>query len=283
VRPRSAGGFSFIEMVTVVAIIAVVVSAAVPVPSSLYQRRRELFLRETLLLMRQGIRDFPTNLQDDDSDGELDEDPAGDQNRDGFPGIRGIDDNGDLRVDQDWRDRKPFLPNGSLDTAYDWRLRSDDDEDMSRDEEAYPTDLFDLVNRATILRGRIPRDPTTQQPAWAERTLRGSGAAAELAAANNDLDWSLTGFDPTQIGQISVPVVVSTDNTFQALYDVHLGPTGSSPPGPGAALEPLVDEDPRNGLDDDGDGRTDEDAADLTDIASLNSALSTNLTTYSSW
>lgn len=282
-RRRPQGGFSFIEMVTVVAIIAVVISAAVPVASSLFQRRRELFLRETLLLMRQGIRDFATNLRDDDSDGELDEDPRGDQNRDGFPGIRGIDDNGDLLVDVDWKGRKPFLGTGLVDPNYDWRLRADDDEDMSRDEEALPADLFDLVNRTTILRGRIPRDPTTQQPAWAEKTLRGAGSTPELEAANNDLDWAPSGYNPANLGT-SVPIIASLDANYVPADDVCLGPSGACTPLPAPGpLVRLVDEDPRNGLDDDGDGRRDEDPPDLADIASLNTTSSTNLTLYSSW
>ena len=276
-KPEERSGFSFVEMVTVVAIIAVIVSSAVPIAGSLFQRRREIFLRETLLLMRQGIREFEQNLRDDDNDGELDEDPRGDRNRDGFPGIRGIDDDGDLLVDVDWKGRLPFTQSGSLNPEYDWRLRTDDDEDESRDEEAYPSDLFDLVNRTTILRGRIPRDPTTQQPAWGEKKL------TSTTAANNDLDWSLVGYDPALVGTSSVPVVISTDDVFHDALDVFLGPVSASKPADGTNLEQLVDEDPRNNLDDDEDGRRDEDPSDLADVFSLNSARSTNLTTYSSW
>jgi prepilin-type N-terminal cleavage/methylation domain-containing protein len=276
-------GFSFIEMITVVAIISIVVSAAVPVASSLFQRRRELFLRETLMLMRQAIRDFSTNLRDDDSDGELDEDPRGDQNRDGFPGIRGIDDNGDLLVDVDWRGRKPFIGagqpgDGQLNPLYDWRLRADDDEDMSRDEEAYPSDIFDLVSRTTLLRGKIPRDPTTQQPAWDEKIL----AKFSLEAANNDLDWKLLVPGGLIVG-VDMPVMASLDDRFFEADDILLNPSMAAKPADNTALTPLVDEDPRNNIDDDGDGRKDEDPADLSDIASLNTTRSTNLTTYSSW
>ncbi len=284
-RPHK--GFSFIEMVTVVAIIAIIVSAAVPVASSLFQRRRELFLRESLLLMRQGIRDFAKNQRDDDSDSELDEDPRGDRNHDGFPGIRGIDDNGDLLVDTDWGLNRPFIDDGSADDGkvnprYDWRLRADDDEDLTRDEEAYPSDLFDLVNRTTILRGRVPRDPTTQQPAWGEKLLRGTNPSIFVTAANNDLDWTDPGCTPDQYSQLgntaTCPVIASLDNVFVAAEDVVLAGTFS-----GSALIQLIDEDPRNGIDDDKDGRRDEDPADFADVFSLNSDLSTNLTTYSSW
>lgn len=282
-RRRFRGlGFSFIEMVTVVAIIAVVISAATPVASSLFQRRRELMLRETLLVMRQAIRDFEVNQRDDDNDGEVDEDPRGDDNRDGFPGIRGVDDNGDLLVDGDWRLRLPFLPDGRINSSYDWRLRADDDEDMSRDEEAYPSDLFDLVNRTTLLRGRIPKDATSNQPTWNLKLLRGADTAtptaAQLDAANNDLDWIPTAQGPTF--ELGDSVVLSIDAVFQSAEDVVLA---GAIPADGTALTRLVDEDPRNGLDDDEDGRRDEDAPDLADVASLNNELSTNLTRYSSW
>lgn len=261
-------------MITVVAIISVIVSAAVPVASALFQRRRELFLRETLLLMRQGIRDFAHNLRDEDADSELDEDPRGDRNRDGFPGLRGVDDNGDLLIDVDWDNRSPFASNGQLNLQYDWRLRGDDDEDMSRDEEAYPSDIFDLVSRTTILRGKIPRDPTTQQPAWDEKVL----ADFSPDAANNDLDWIPD--PPVGVVGSTEPVVASTDDQWDPTYDVLL--TSWGPPG-GPNLQQLIDEDPRNGLDDDGDGRVDEDPRDLSDLASFNTTQSVALTLYSSW
>ena len=146
---------------------------------------------------------------------------------------------------------------------------------MTRDEEAYPSDIFDLVNRTTILRGRIPRDPTTQQPTWGEKSLRLSGSTT---AANNDLDWTIPSCTPDKYGSAAdCPVVASLDNVYQAALDVQLFGSGTG------TLVQLVDEDPRNGLDDDGDGRRDEDPADLADVFSQNPALSTNLTTYSSW
>ncbi len=271
-------------MVTVVAIIAVVAAAAAPVASSLYQRRRELLLRETLMLLRLGIREFPANLRDDDSDGEIDEDPKGDQNGDGFPGLRGVDDNSDLFPDVDWAGRFPFLPDGKVNGAYDWRLRSDDDEDMSRDEETYPSDLFDLVNRVSHLRGRIPRDPTTNQPTWKLKLLIGdltTPSTLQAEAANNDLDWSNNATRPLPVGEL---VLLSKDAVWNGIpTDECIAGTCSSPPGNGSALFRLYDEDPRNGLDDDSDGRRDEDSADLTDISSTNSKRSTNLTTYSQW
>lgn len=273
-------------MVTVVAIIAVIASSAAPVASSLFQRRRELLLREHLMVLRQAIRDFPQNLRDDDSDGEIDEDPKGDQNRDGFPGLRAIDDNGDLFVDADWKGRTPFLADGTIDPAYDWRLRADDDEDLSRDEETYPSDLYDLVNRATILRGRIPVDPTTLQPTWKVKLLIGEGSTPptdqQTSAANNDLDWFTDPDGPTfDPGEV---VVVSIDDEWVAADDVCIaGNCAGLGPGPGPSLLPLYDEDPRNGLDDDQDGRVDEDPADLSDISSRNSRRSTNLTTYADW
>lgn len=266
-------GFSFIEMVTVVAIISIVVSSAVPIASSLYQRRRELVLRETLLLMRRAIRDFSQNQRDDDTDGETDEDSFGDRNLDGFPGIRGVDDNGDLFVDDDWGRRNPFLTSGLPNLAYDWKLRADDDEDKSNDEEAHAENIFDLVDRSTILRGRIPRDPTTGQPSWDEVFLQTTTAPSirtNWHRANNDLDWYVTADQS----------ILSTDNVFQAAQDIVLNGTT---PANLTALLPKVDEDPRNGKDDDGDGRIDEDPWDLTDVASLNSDLSTALTTYSDW
>ena len=161
--PRS--GFSFIELLAVVAMIAILASASVPVASSLYRRNRENGLRETLLLIRMAIRDFDKNGYDDDADGRIDEDPRGDSNQDGFPGLRGVEDNVN-GIDPDGKGAFATLPDGRPNPNFDIRFRADDDEDGLIDEEALPTDMNDLVAKMRVLRGEIPPDPTTGEASW---------------------------------------------------------------------------------------------------------------------
>src|SRR5438874_1032709 len=105
VRPRTMRlpfGFSLIELITTVAILAILVTAAIPTASSLFNRRREDALRESLVVLRNSIADFRYNGVDDDRDLRVDEDPRGDANHDGLPGLRNVDDDGDLLTDEDW-------------------------------------------------------------------------------------------------------------------------------------------------------------------------------------
>ena len=271
-------GFSFIELVTVVALIGIITTAAAPVASSLFQRHREMVLREHLLTLRKAIKRFDRNLFDDDADGELDEDPRGDANRDGFPGIRGIDDDGDLREDEDWFGRKPFLA-GTFNLSYDWRVRSDDDEDGVRDEEAFPSDLNDLAMKVPLLHKTIPEDPTLRVANWNTVIMREDvPKGGELA--NNDFDWYKD--DGDDIRQDDEPIVLSIDDTYSVGSDkVLTDPLGSLTDGD--SLKPLTDEDPRNRIDDDLDGRIDEDPPDMLDVGSSNSAKGLNLTSYNEW
>ncbi|MEO0294340.1 MAG: hypothetical protein ABIN61_09005 [candidate division WOR-3 bacterium] len=55
--------------------------------------------------------------------GRLEEDPIGDSNNDGFPGVRGVDDDGDGLIDEDSRGRQPG------ESGYTNDLAEDDDED----------------------------------------------------------------------------------------------------------------------------------------------------------
>jgi len=271
-------GFSVIELVTVVAILAILVTAAVPPASSLFARQREDLLRENLAALRSAIADFRYNGIDEDRDGRVDEDPRGDANHDGFPGIRGVDDDLDLLVDEDWANRLPFLPDGKPNPSYDWKCRADDDEDGIIDEEAFPGDLNELAAKMPILRKEVPVDPTTGQAAW----------SMVFANINNDSDYTLKsietfrpGIDPV-VQSMSTPG--SSDSTFSTTASRIL--FQGNPPvtfRDGDALRALINEDPRNGIDDDNDGLIDEDAPELVDIRSLNSLESSAITSYSSW
>src|SRR5258708_3784983 len=159
-------GFSLIELITVVAILAILVTAAIPTASSLFNRRREDMLRENLVVLRNAIADFRYNGVDDDHDQRIDEDPRGDANHDGLPGLRNVDDDGDLLVDEDWASRLPFTDTGFPNPNYDWRMRADDDEDGVIDEEAFPGDLNELAAKMPVLRRTVPVDPTSGQAAW---------------------------------------------------------------------------------------------------------------------
>jgi prepilin-type N-terminal cleavage/methylation domain-containing protein len=274
-------GFSVLELITVVAIMAVLVGAALPTASSLFNRQREDLLRENLTVLRSAIADFRYNAIDDDRDGRIDEDARGDMNHDGLPGLRGVDDDADLLADEDWGSRLPFDRTGVPNLSYDWRARADDDEDGVVDEEAFPGDLNEMAAKMPILRKAVPIDPTSGQAAWSMVHLK----------FNNDSDYTLgeggkppfrPGVDPVvqalpAPGSAADTTYVSTSSRilFAGRPAVELRP--------GDTLTPLVDEDPRNGIDDDGDGQIDEDAPDLTDVRSLNSRQSSNLTTYSSW
>ena len=275
---RGPGGFSVIELITTVAILAVLVTAALPTAASLFGRQREDLLRENLAVLRTAISEFRYNGLDDDRDGRIDEDPRGDSNHDGLPGIRAVDDDGDLLVDEDWSSRLPFNENGTLSSTYDWRIRSDDDEDGIVDEEAFPGDLAELAAKMPILRKEVPVDPTTGQAAWQMVTL----------SINNDSDYRLVSAEPFRPGSDvvvqSLPDLGSTDSTYDTTASRIL--FGGSPAvtlSPGTKLKPLVNEDPRNGIDDDGDGYIDEDPAETVDVRSLNNQESSAMTPYSSW
>lgn len=223
--------------------------------------------------MRVAIADFPQNGVDEDRDGRVDEDPRGDANQDGFPGIRNVDDDGDLLVDEDWSGRLPFLADGRPNPSFDWRCRSDDDEDGLVDEEAFAGDLAELAAKMAVLRMRVPVDPTTGQAAWHTVSLR----------FNNDLDYTKgTGAEAFRPGVD--PVVQSSGPTYRTttarILFAGLPPASFSE---GEVLTPLIDEDPRNLIDDDKDGRVDEDAPDLVDVRSLNSDASAGMTPYTSW
>ena len=69
---------------------------------------------------------------DNDGDGTTDEDPFGDSNGDGMPGVSGVDDDGDGLIDEDSLGRQPGDPGWTND------LMNDDDEDGETDED--PTD-----------------------------------------------------------------------------------------------------------------------------------------------
>lgn len=280
--PRRAG-FSFIELVTVVALIAIIVSSAVPVASSLFRRHREMMLRETLLVMRLAIDSFPTNGLDEDKDTRIDEDPRGDANFDGLPGIRGVDDDSDLQSDEDWNYRLPFDAYGSVNPDYDWSFTVDDDEDDTRDEEAFAADLGELAQKMPILNRRVPVDPVSRNITWDAVIL--ARTFTDFPLANNDSDWYYDADGSTSFSD-GDPIVVSTDAIFNASLDrvLHRNLLIQPPPPPeDAVLVKLVDEDPRNGIDDDNDGRVDEDAAELVDVRSSNTTQSIDLTPYSSW
>ena len=270
-------GFSVIELVTVVAIMAVLVTAAVPTAASLFNRQREDQLRENLVVLRSAIQDFRFNGIDDDRDGRIDEDSRGDANHDGLPGLRAVDDDGDLLVDEDWGSRLPYSVEGKFNLGYDWRVRADDDEDGVVDEEAYPGDLNELSTKMPVLRREVPQDPTSQQAAWSMVRL----------SFNNDGDYYPTtakfrpGVDPVVQ---AIPTLGSQTTTYATTSSRVLFP--GRPPvtmRPGDSLSPLFDEDPRNGIDDDEDRQMDEDSPELVDVRSLNNQESSRGTPYSSW
>ncbi len=271
----SCRGFSFVELLTVVAMIAILASAAVPVASSLYRRNRENSLRETLLIFRMAIRDFPRNNADDDDDGKIDEDPRGDFNTDGYPGLRGVEDS--VRgVDVDGAGQTVLLANGFLNLLFDTRFRADDDEDGLIDEEAFATDLNDLTQKMGILRGRVPVDATTGESSW--RVI--------LARVNNDADWVDSGYDTGSDSPPTSIVLGPPDRTGLSPREITrvLRPAGVSPVGlDPTSFKPYIDEDPRDGIDNDGDGRTDEDPPDVIDVRSWNSSESSDGTRYSDW
>lgn len=276
-------GFSFIELVTVVALIAIIVSSAVPVASSLFRRHREMMLRETLLVMRLAIDSFPQNGLDEDQDTRIDEDPRGDANYDGLPGIRNVDDDSDLQTDEDWNYRLPFDAYGAVNRDYDWTFTVDDDEDDTRDEEAYAADLGELAQKMPIMNRRVPVDPVSHNITWDAVILSKNFASFPLA--NNDSDWYHDG-DASGTFSDGDAIVVSTDAVFHEGLDriLHRNLLIQPPdPSDGNPLTALVDEDPRNGLDDDNDGRVDEDAAELVDVRSSTTTQSIDLTPYSSW
>ncbi|MBI3893911.1 MAG: prepilin-type N-terminal cleavage/methylation domain-containing protein [Candidatus Wallbacteria bacterium] len=281
-------GFSFIELLTVVAMIAVLATAALPMAASLYQRNRENALRETLLLMRMAIRDFPRNGVDDDGDGRIDEDPRGDANHDGFPGIRGLAD-GIRGIDVDGAGQPALLSDGRPNPDFDWRFRADEDEDGLIDEEAFPTDLNDLVSKMGILRGKVPIDPTTGEASW----------RVVLAKINNDGDWRSISNDTTDPTKPAIIVLGPPDMTTKPKPGLHplritavLKPSPTSnPKGTSPDLKTLdpaqfienIDEDPRDGKDNDGDGRVDEDCPEVIDVRSWNSSEASDGTKYSDW
>lgn len=278
-RRGPAAGFSFIELITVVALMALITSSAAPATSSLFQRHREMVLRENLLTIRKAVSIFPHNLYDDDADSEVDEDSRGDMNHDGAPGIRGIDDDGDLKVDEDWARRTPFGSYGRPNPGFDWSCRRDDDEDGIVDEEAFPSDLNDMAMKVSLLHKAIPVDPTLNVASWDTVLLNSASIPNGPKLANNDLDWYVDVDSNFAFTKGVDHIVISTDAVFHAADDFVL--VGS--PSEGAVLVRLLDEDPRNHIDDDEDGRTDEDAADMLDVRSLNSAQGLNLTSYSEW
>ena len=255
-----------------VALLAILVGAAYPTAYYLFDRFREDALRENLISLRTAIEEFPHNRFDDDRDGRTDEDPRGDRNLDGFPGIRGVDDDGDLLVDEDWGGRLPFKVDGIPNLDYDYRSRADDDEDGTVDEEAFPGDLNELAAKMEILRNEVPVDPTTNQSAWGIIGLE----------INNDFDYTDDSFGPFIPGQS--PVIRSRGPVFLTTSSVIL--FEGNPPSSMSESQPLtilIDEDPRNGLDDDFDGLIDEDPQDIVDVRSLNDQPSVGMTPYSSW
>lgn len=266
-------GFSLTELVTVVALMAILVGAAYPTASFLFERFREEALRENLVMLRASIQDFHLNRFDDDKDGRIDEDARGDRNLDGFPGIRGVDDDGDLLEDEDWGSRLPFTPEGRGNVDYDYESRRDDDEDGGIEDEAFAGDLSELASKMAVLRNEVPQDPTTGQSAWDIIRLD----------LNNDFDFTLGPEGRTFVPGVD-PVVRSVGGTYLSTSSLIL--FAGSPAATftdGTTLIPLTDEDPRNGLDDDADGRSDEDAQDIVGVRSVNSQPSGNLTPYSSW
>jgi prepilin-type N-terminal cleavage/methylation domain-containing protein len=270
-------GFSFIELLTVVAMLAILTSAAVPMASSLYRRNRETALRETLLVMRMAIRDYPKNGLDDDSDGRIDEDPRGDCNHDGFPGLRGVAD-GSRGIDVDAAGESQLTQDGRPNPRFDTRFRADDDEDGLIDEEAFATDLNDLVSKMGFLRGKIPVDPTTQEASWRVVLLR----------LNNDGDWGSSETD--EKGQPATIVLGPPDSSglHPSVITKVIKPRLPDPVPAISSLSPsnftpLVDEDPRDGVDNDGDGRIDEDASELVDVRSWNVSEASDGTKYSDW
>ncbi len=272
------GGFSFIELVTVIALIGLVSTTAAPVASSLFQRHREMVLREHLLTLRKALTTFGRNQYDDDADDEIDEDSRGDANFDGYVGIMKIDDDGDLYIDEDWGRRSPFMPNGTINYGFDWRARRDDDEDGVCDEEAFPSDLNDLCMKMPLLHKTIPMDPTLHAASWHTLIIKDDVPNGD-AMANNDLDWY---HDKSGDGKYDSDeaIVLSTDNIFHDGDYVTVNPGAISD---GDILLPLSDEDPRNRIDDDLDGKIDEDAPDMLDLRSYNSAKGLNQTSYSEW
>lgn len=277
VAKSQPGGFSFIELLTVVAMLAILASAAVPMASSLYQRNRENALRETLLVMRMAIHDYPRNGLDDDSDGRIDEDPRGDDNHDGFPGLRGVSD-GSRGTDVDAAGESQLLSDGRPNLRFDTRFRADDDEDGLIDEEAFATDLNDLVSKMGFLRGKIPIDPSTQEASWRVVLLR----------LNNDGDWGSATKDAE--GQPTTIVVGPPDTSglhpsvITKVLKPRLPAAVPAISGLNASdYTALVDEDPRDGNDNDGDGRVDEDGSELVDVRSWNAAEASDGTKYSDW
>lgn len=272
-------GFSLIELITTVAILAILVTAAVPTASSLFNRRREDMLRENLVVLRTAIAEFRYNGVDDDRDLRIDEDPRGDVNHDGVPGLRSVDDDGDLLTDEDWGSRLPFLDTGFANPNYDWRVRGDDDEDGVIDEEAFPGDLNELAAKMPVLRRVVPLDPTSGQAAWAMVHLRFNSDSDYFPGAPGAV--FKPGIDPVVQ---AIGAAGSVGTTYQTTSGRVLFPgKPANPPSQGEALQPLIDEDPRNGIDDDGDGQIDEDAPDMVEVRSLNDAESADMTPYSSW
>lgn len=276
------GGFSFIELVTVIALIGLVSTTAAPVASSLFQRHREMVLREHLLTLRRAMAAFGKNQYDDDADDEVDEDSRGDANFDGYAGLMKIDDDGDLYIDEDWARKSPFTSNGRINYAFDWRVRRDDDEDGVCDEEAFPSDLNDLCMKMPLLHKTIPMDPTLHAASWDTLIMKfdvdGSSMLAQKMA-NNDLDWYYD-INNDGVRDSNEPIILSTDAVFSAGIDYVT--TGTIPPN-NATLKVLSDEDPRNRLDDDGDGKIDEDAPDMLGIRSYSSMKGLNQTSYCEW
>lgn len=262
--------------------IAILACVALPLASSLYRRNRENALRETLLISRMAIRDFHRNGIDDDADSRVDEDPLGDANHDGFPGIRGASD-GVRGADVDAAAQPALLKNGFVNPFFDARFRGDDDEDGLIDEESFPTDLNDLVSKMGLLRGKVPPDPTTGEASW--RVI--------LGKLNNDADWTVSGYDPSS-GPPTV-IVRGPAGARDAAGVVHMKRDGggaivtqvlkprAATPNRGQDYVELTDEDPRDGQDNDGDGLTDEDSAEVIDVRSWNSSEAADGSKYSEW
>ncbi|MBI4871991.1 MAG: type II secretion system protein [Candidatus Riflebacteria bacterium] len=274
--PGARLGFSFVELLTVVAMMAILACAAVPLASSLYRRNRENALRETLITLRMAITNYPKNGYDDDGDNRVDEDPRGDSNHDGAPGLRGVAD-GLGGTDADGAGEPMTLLDGRLSSRFDQRFRADDDEDGLIDEEAFPPDLNDLVGKMGFLRNRIPVDPTTAEASW----------RVVLSRVNNDADW---GSSALEDGVPQTIVLGPPDATGQhpAVITKVLKPTYPKPVPDVSTLNkadfsPLVDEDPRDGLDDDGDGRTDEDPPEVVGVRSWNVSEASDGTKYCDW
>ena len=276
------GGFSFIELITVIALIGLVSASAAPVASSLFQRHREMVLREHLLTLRKALTHFGRNQYDDDADDEIDEDSRGDSNFDGYAGIMRVDDDGDMFIDEDWARRAPFLSNGKINYSFDWRVRRDDDEDGICDEEAYPSDLNDLCMKMPLLHKAIPMDPTIHAANWKSVIIK-YDIPNGTQMANNDLDWYHDNGTVNGAYDSQDTIVISTDNTYSVSEDYITTDPGGAGLSDGDMLVPLTDEDPRNRLDDDLDGRIDEDAPDMLDLSSFNSAKGLNQTSYSEW